>query len=888
MKQYKDFEIRFSSPNQVEWHTDLTGDGNADFELPFSEREIIDFRYSAQLAVWKIGRTRVKKSHEIERLKEFGKELFLALPEGCRSSYRQALSAIYYRMEGTGIRLRLTLGDRKLLGLPWEFLFDPEDNKFLGLNTNTLITRYVDLPRPRTLPPLSRPVRILGVVSDPDDLPPIDWGGEREQIERALAPLKNEDVIDLRWLDSSAGHRCASFEEFHKELRIFDPHILHFIGHGDFDTGQDEGVLYFMQEDGQSEGVEGSRIATLTDSRSLQLVFLNSCLSAGPSQLDTTSAVANALVRSGISTVVGMQFEITDEVALDLAGKFYEVFVRTGYVDVALQEARELIGVVKNNPIEWATPVLYMRAKDGKLFDITPSVKSDLEERMKVIESEEPSEAQEGPTEDAQVSFSEVEFVNRREELEELCDFRNTPRFTLITAPAGFGKSRLLEQIQTRFSDSDEFLCILIKEQTLSDPHVRTNPKRFLSLLAQELGCEFAEEKIENQVRELSRYIVQLSKGRGKIYLLIDSIERLGGEDCTAEWILENDFFMHLTRILGYAGKELRVLLAGRYIDRVLWKQANFYMRSLSAFDEDVVQDLAGKYVEQETGKPWDDETLRVFSREITVLSGGHPAAILSLLNHFREDGFAIDLNKEYGSFSTKNCKKLFESYVAPEVRKIVQRLDPRVQDALNVICVFRYFNADVLDILIQRGKLSEFERGSDLLRALTATGLIDSPSDKDEPLYADKIVRRILSARLRFRNPSLYHEINDIAIEIYDSWAKHEMPPYEPASSDEKAPEPFPLSDKGQARIILESLFHHIQTKSTKKEHEPGLKEMETRLLDQIQQLQTALVKFEDIIAHLQVKYVEDKELRYSLNNLFEQGDKEILRIINTCTDKQ
>src|SRR3954447_20815221 len=64
-----------------------------------------------------------------------------------------------------------------------------------------------------------------------------------------------------------------------------------------------------------------------------------------------------------------MQFEVSDEAAVVIAHEFYGA-IADGYpVDAALAEARKTL-FATGSGIEWGTPVLYLRAPDGKIFDI--------------------------------------------------------------------------------------------------------------------------------------------------------------------------------------------------------------------------------------------------------------------------------------------------------------------------------------------------------------------------------------------------------------------------------------------------------------------------------------------------------------------------------------
>jgi hypothetical protein len=64
-----------------------------------------------------------------------------------------------------------------------------------------------------------------------------------------------------------------------------------------------------------------------------------------------------------------MQFAITDDAAIIFAREYYRA-IADGYpVDAAFGEARKAV-YLDDNEMEWATPVLFMRAPDGALWDM--------------------------------------------------------------------------------------------------------------------------------------------------------------------------------------------------------------------------------------------------------------------------------------------------------------------------------------------------------------------------------------------------------------------------------------------------------------------------------------------------------------------------------------
>jgi len=63
-----------------------------------------------------------------------------------------------------------------------------------------------------------------------------------------------------------------------------------------------------------------------------------------------------------------MQYEITDDAAIEFSRDFYEAVADGMPVDAAVTEARRAVSF--SSMLEWGTPVLYMRSKDGRIFDI--------------------------------------------------------------------------------------------------------------------------------------------------------------------------------------------------------------------------------------------------------------------------------------------------------------------------------------------------------------------------------------------------------------------------------------------------------------------------------------------------------------------------------------
>jgi len=303
-------------------------------------------------------------SPEIEAAKQFGARLFDSVfADEVRACLRSSLDEA--SNQGKGLRIRLRLTDApELADLPWEYLYNSAVNRFPALSVETPVVRYLELPeriRPLSISP---PLRVLAIISSPRNLAPLNVEREWSRLRDALQELEERDLIVLERLEQ------ASLPALQRQLRRGAYNILHFMGHGTFDERTQDGMLMTEDEDGLSYPISGQDLGMLLhDHRSLRLVLLNACEGARTSRTDPFAGTAQSLVQQGIPAVIAMQFEVSDDAAVVIAHEFYGA-VADGYpADAALAEARKAL-FATGNGIEWGTPVLYLRAPDGKIFDI--------------------------------------------------------------------------------------------------------------------------------------------------------------------------------------------------------------------------------------------------------------------------------------------------------------------------------------------------------------------------------------------------------------------------------------------------------------------------------------------------------------------------------------
>jgi pSer/pThr/pTyr-binding forkhead associated (FHA) protein len=358
---YNELRLRFEPYRTRSYRVQAstpTAEASAAFELPFNELELENF-------ILKVGRPRGRRridSTAVGDARRFGDGLF-------RAVFRDQVYALYHealddaQRSERGLRITLCLsGSPELIDVPWEYLFD--DPKFLAVSAYTPIVRYLDLPRAHRPLLVKPPLRLLGIVSDPAEYERLDIERERANLEAALADLSRDAKVELHWLEK------PTLGSLLRALEAQTFHALHYIGHGAYDHDAGRGVLVFEDSGGWAHPVDSAQLGTvLQDFSSLRLAVLNACDGARTARTDPFAGVAGSLVQRDIPAVVAMQFEISDEAAVVFASAFYQRLAAGSAVDSSVAAARLAMFAERGDQIEWGTPVLFMRVRDGQIFD---------------------------------------------------------------------------------------------------------------------------------------------------------------------------------------------------------------------------------------------------------------------------------------------------------------------------------------------------------------------------------------------------------------------------------------------------------------------------------------------------------------------------------------
>jgi hypothetical protein len=348
MIELKSFDLRVQGSEAAGYTVEAVGPAAERASAPFSWAPVAEL--AAGLQALQAG------TSDRTALERVGAALFQAL-------FPMDVMMVYVRVraqlgEQEGLRLRLHLPSR-LARLPWELLYYPPD--YLALDPRSPVVRFLDLPdtpRPLATRP---PLRLLHLIASPEDVPELDTEREASLLRSALADLAGQVEI----VPGQPGTLATLRDGLREGCQV-----LHFSGHGRFSG--DKGYLLFEDEAGLGQRVDSDMLAQLLRGTNVRLAILNACESAMADEGDAFGSVAAALVRAGLPAVIAHQYPLPDSSAIPFATEFYRALADGYPIDAAVSEGRKAIlselGAAWRDSVDWATPVLLMRAPDGRIL----------------------------------------------------------------------------------------------------------------------------------------------------------------------------------------------------------------------------------------------------------------------------------------------------------------------------------------------------------------------------------------------------------------------------------------------------------------------------------------------------------------------------------------
>src|SRR5215470_12159666 len=245
-----------------------------------------------------------------EWLAELGRAMGrLLFPSESGARVRQALTE---RQPGDRLDVVFEATTAELLGLPVEATRLPVGGSPLLIEFDgvTVVRRPAHLPS-RLTPAVPGPLKILVAIAAPDEGKTSSsvLDGERE-LSRILSALPRQGA-QARVLE------VAGLAQLGQALSEDQYHVLHLSGHGT------AGGIELEDEDGNPQVATAADLARviLGSDRPLPLVFLACCDPVTGDEV--TERLSIGLIERGVSQVVGMQSNVSDQYATELAARFY-------------------------------------------------------------------------------------------------------------------------------------------------------------------------------------------------------------------------------------------------------------------------------------------------------------------------------------------------------------------------------------------------------------------------------------------------------------------------------------------------------------------------------------------------------------------------------------
>jgi hypothetical protein len=368
------------------------------------------------------------------------------------------------------------------------------------------------------------------------------------------------------------------------------------------------------------------------------------------------------------------------------------------------------------------------------------------------------------------VDPNSISFINRLHEVE-LITHPSRPPYVLIDAPAGYGKSRLLRQIQSWYREKRVWECILVDFS--ADEH-QTSLQDVIDSLEDQLPNyrHLKGRNLDEHINHVVRTLKANKKLEG-IILLFDSVEKLTAE--TAQQLLHEVVIRIFQELEGVgffkSGRKFRAVFAGRHVANS-WKnlahgRLPLDVRSLGPFDLNAIIDTV-RTVVREIDKDFPDENIRDISYHIMRFTGGHPGCIATIISELANTEFVGW--KRY--FAQRGQDHIYWDIVEPVIQEVKRGIPKRLHLAFETLSVFRRFSYETIRYLLNRGEIqwklnieAEGDPAWKLYSEIKATGLVNW----NEGFFSDDIVRRLLAIEIREEEADLYRQLCNCAEESYD-----------------------------------------------------------------------------------------------------------------------
>lgn len=412
---------------------------------------------------------------------------------------------------------------------------------------------------------------------------------------------------------------------------------------------------------------------------------------------------------------------------------------------------------------------------------------SNLHKQLSILKQEEKST----------VSFSNVEFTNQVDTLNAILTFGSNS-YHLIDAPAGYGKTYLLKELEKRFNKKS-WKCMVISVDINSTLQTLISAlfSEFNPIISSDISSE--ESKEINQAADFDSTLekpAEITKTAASFVSKFKewSIEHCNSSDIQVKGLVifidlecptpPNHLVEQLMKFVIEVGAILikrsiltrntfKSVITGRYLqsrkkqedfDSSITFPETFQFLSLKLFEYQVVFEASSRFFAESQLTTTDE--IKKTAAHILYLSGGHPGGMAKLLQIFDEqrdpDCLLISCRDKVEKEMTKVTEEVREG-IPDDLLKIMDNLSPCRRFNTPLIT---HFMSDDHSIPATNTPILDKRNPIDFEDSLTTAHLVK----REGGFLRNSITRRLLAKQLKDRDPNTFFHICQTAFDFYDA----------------------------------------------------------------------------------------------------------------------
>jgi tetratricopeptide (TPR) repeat protein len=274
--------------------------------------------------------------------------------------------------------LTIDATDPRVQRLPWELLADAGGHVFTaGIEVRRRLRTPASFP-PRAF---TLPVRVLVVVCRPDEAGFIDPRAVSLPLLNALYRLGT--AVETEFLYPPT---LSALIQRLRDRAAPPVHVVHFDGHGIYESGLGLGFLLFEDEEHRPDLVDANQLGLLLNRSGIPLMVLNACQSVVQEVANPYASIAARLIRAGMGSVVAMSHSILVSASMRFATALYGSLAHGWTIGQAVDEGRyALLSDQRRHTLtrrdekgrlveetvrlrDWFLPTLYQQGDDPSVF----------------------------------------------------------------------------------------------------------------------------------------------------------------------------------------------------------------------------------------------------------------------------------------------------------------------------------------------------------------------------------------------------------------------------------------------------------------------------------------------------------------------------------------